>query len=120
MKEGILRYVNTVKKLFVAFSVVVLGAFMVSAVFAFNKFFAFYFIAPALLLLWLVVYGLYAMRVSLGTVIGIEITKQVVHLKTKRKTYTYDVQNGCENIQVKGNKFVGRLVLEPYLPMIPA
>lgn len=107
MKEGILKYVNTVKKLYIAFTVVDLLALMVSAVFAFNKFFAFYFIAPALLLAWLVVYGLYAMRVSMGTVIGIEVTKEVVHLKTKRKTYTYDRERGCENIKVKGNKFVG-------------
>lgn len=107
MKEGILKYVNIVKKLYIAFSVVVLTAFMVSAVFAFNRIFAFYFIAPALLLSWLVVYGLYAMRVSMGTVIGIEVTNEVVHLKTKRKTYTYDVAAGCEGIKIKRNKFVG-------------
>lgn len=107
MKEGILKYVNLVRKLYIAFTVIDLLALMVSAVFAFNRVFAFYFIAPALLLLWLVVYGLYSMRVSMGTVIGVEITKEVVHLKTKRKTYTYDLEKGCENIKVKGNKFIG-------------
>lgn len=107
MKEGILKYVNLIRKLYIAFTVVDLLALMVSAVFAFNRVFAFYFIAPALLLVWLVVYGLYAMRVSMGTVIGIEVTKEVVHLKTKRRTYTYDAERGCENIKVKGNKFIG-------------
>ena len=107
MKEGILKYVNTVKKLFIVFSVVVLSAFMVSAVFAFNRFAAFYIITPALLLLWLVIYGLYAMRVSMGTVIGIEIAGEVVHVKTKRRTYTYDLEHGCESIKVKNNKFIG-------------
>ena len=107
MKEGILRYVKIMKRLFVIFSIVVLSAFMVCAVFAFNKIFAFYFIAPALLFLWLVVYGLYAMRVSMGTVIGIEVTNEVVHLKTKRKTYTYDRERGCEAIKIKGNRFIG-------------
>lgn len=107
MKEGILKYVNIMKKLFIVFSVVVLTAFMISAVFAFNKFFAFYFIAPALLLLWLVAYGFYQMRVNMGTVIGVEVTDEVVHLKTKRGTYTYDRENGCENIKVAGNRFVG-------------
>lgn len=112
MKEGVLKYVNTVKKLFIAFSVVVLSAFMVSAVFAFNRFAAFYFIAPALLLLWLVVYGLYAMRVSMGTVIGVEIANEVVHLKTKRRTYTYDLERGCESVRIKNNKFVGTFATE--------
>ena len=107
MKEGIVRYVNIIKRLFIAFSVVVLTAFMVSMVFAFNKFFAFYFISPALLLGWIVVYGFYAMRVSMGTVLGIEVTSEVVHLKTKRKTYTYDVKTGCEKIRVYKNKFIG-------------
>lgn len=107
MKEGILRYVNIVKKLFIAFSVVVLSAFMISMVFVFNKFFAFYFISPALLLVWLVAYGFYAMRVSMGTVIGVEVTPELVHLKTKRKTYTYDVKTGCEKIRAYKNKFVG-------------
>lgn len=107
MKEGILKYVNAIRKLYIAFTVVDLTALMVSAVFAFNRVFAFYFIAPALLLLWLVVYGLYAMRVSMGTVIGIEVTNEVVHIKTKRKTYTYDAEGGCENIKVTGNKFIG-------------
>ena len=107
MKEGILKFVKIIKRLFILYSVVVLLAFMISAVFAFNKVFAFYFIAPALLLAWLVVYGLYAMRVSMGTVIGVEVTNEVVHLKTKRKTYTYDRERGCEKIIVKGNKFIG-------------
>ena len=107
MKEGILKYVKIIKRLFIAFTVIMVLAIMVSFVFAFNKVFAFYFIAPALLLAWLVVYGLYAMRVSMGTVIGIEVTKEVVHVKTKRKTFTYDLQRGCEKIVVKGNKFIG-------------
>ena len=112
MKEGILKYVKIIKRLYVVFTTIVFVALMVSAVFAFNRVFAFYFIAPALLLLWLVVYGLYALRVSMGTVIGVEITKDVVHLKTKRKTYTYDRERGCENIKVKGNKFIGTFVTE--------
>ena len=107
MKEGVLKFVKIIKRLFIIFSIVVLFAFMISAVFAFNKVLAFYFIAPGLLLLWLVVYGLYAMRVSMGTVIGVEVTSEVVHLKTKRKTYTYDRERGCEKIKVKGNKFIG-------------
>lgn len=107
MKEGVLKFVRIIKSLFIVFSVVMIAAFMVTMVFAFNRFFAFYFISPALLLTWLVFYGLYAMRVSMGTVIGVEVTPEVVHLKTRRKTYTYDRQRGCENIKVYPNKFVG-------------
>ena len=112
MKEGILKFVKIIKRLYIAFTVVVLGAFLISTVFAFNQFFAFYFISPALLILWVTVYALYALRVSMGTVIGIEVTKEVVHLKTKRKTYTYDRERGCEKLEVRGNKFVGTFVAE--------
>ena len=55
MKEGVVKYVKIIKRLFIAFSIVVLPALMVSLVFAFSKVFAFYFIAPALFLLWVVV-----------------------------------------------------------------
>ena len=112
MKEGILKFVKIIKRLFIAFTALMVLAIMVSFVFAFNKVFAVYFIAPGLLVAWLVVYGLYAMRVSMGTVIGIEVTNEVVHLKTKRKTYTYDRERGCENIKVKGNQFIGTFATE--------
>ena len=107
MKEGIQKFVKIIKRLFIVYSIVVLFATMVCGVFAFNKVFAFYFVTPVLIVAWLVVYGLYAMRVSMGTVIGIEVTNEVVHLKTKRKTYTYDREHGCEKIKIKGNKFIG-------------
>ena len=112
MKEGIAKYVKIIKRLYVVFTIVMLVAIMVSAVFMFNKFFAFYFITPALLITWLVVYGCYALRVSMGTVLQIEVTKEVIHLKTKRKTYTFDREHGCEKVEVKGNKFIGTFVTE--------
>jgi len=110
VKEGIVRYVKIIKRLFIAFSAVAIPALMVSLVFAFSKFFAFYFIAPAILLVWLVVYGVYAMRVSMGTVIGVEIAGGSVNLKTKRKTFTYDLENGCIRMKVSARAFVGTFV----------
>ena len=107
MKEGVVKYVKIIKRLFIAFSIVVLPALMVSLVFAFSKVFAFYFIAPALFLLWVVVYGLYAMYVSMGTVLGVEIAGGTVNLTTKRKTFSYDLDGGCVDIKVRKNSFVG-------------
>lgn len=107
MKEGILKYVKIMKRLYIAFTAVLFAGLMISLVYAFNRIFAFYIIAPALFLLWLAVYAFYALRVSMGTVVGVEVTDEVVHLKTKRKTYTYDRARGCESVKVKGNKFIG-------------
>ena len=107
MKEGVVKYVKIIKRLFIAFSIVVLPALMVSLVFAFSKVFAFYFIAPALFLLWVVVYGLYAMYVSMGTVLGVEIAGGTVNLKTKRKTFSYDLDGGCVDIKVRKKIFGG-------------
>lgn len=105
-KRSIVNFVRLVKKAFVIFSCVMLAAIMVSLTFAFSKVFAFYIIAPALIVAYLVVYGVYALYVSMGLVLGIEVTDQVVHLKTKRKTFTYDVKMGCIAVKVKKNKFV--------------
>ncbi len=55
---------------------------------------------------WLTVYGFYTMRVSLGTVLGLEMNDRVVYLHTKRKIFTYDVKMGCVAVKVKGNKFI--------------
>lgn len=106
-KTGILKYVNIIRGLFIAFSCIMLPALMICLVLAASKYAAFYIIAPVLAIAYLVVYGFYAMRVSMGTVIGIEVTDKVVHLKTKRKTYTYDVRTGCVAMKVTKNKFVG-------------
>lgn len=107
MKEGVVKFVRIIKRLYLAFSAIVFAALMVSLVYAFNRIYAFYIITPALFLLWVVVYALYALRISMGTVLGIEVTDEVVHLKTKRKTYTFDRERGCESVKVKGNKFIG-------------
>ena len=107
MKDGIVHYVKTVKKLFLIFSLIAIPAFMVSLVFAVGKVVPFYFIAPAIAVGYLVVYGFYAMRVSMGTVTGIEITDQVVHLHTPRKTFTYDVKAGCVEVKTYKNRYVG-------------
>ena len=101
MKEQpvILRYVRFVKKLFVALSCVVIPALMVCGVFAFIGYVGFWIVTPVLLVAYLAVYGWYALRVSMGTAVGTEITKEVVHIKTKRGIYTYDVRTGCVAIR---------------------
>ncbi|MDE7295654.1 MAG: hypothetical protein K2N84_00120 [Clostridia bacterium] len=106
IKQAIKKYVDILKRLFVAFSVVVIPSFMVCLVYAFTGALAFCIIAPALGIVYLVVYAFYALKISMGTVIGTEITDKVVHLKTKRKTFTYDVRRGCVDVKVKKNKFI--------------
>lgn len=106
MKEGVVKYVKIVKRLFIAFSVVALPALMVSLVFALNGIWACYIVAPVILLVWLVVYALYAMYVSMGAVLGVEIAGGSVNVKTKRKSFTYDVDGGCIDVKVKKNSFV--------------
>lgn len=105
-KPCVVRYVRLVKKLFIAVSCIFLPAIMVCLVFAFSGAMAFWIITPALLVAYLVLYGFYAMRVSMGTAVGIEVTGEVVHVKTPRKTFTYDVKRGCVAVSVKSNRYV--------------
>lgn len=105
-KSGILKFVKICKKLFVALSVFVIAALMILLVFAVQGFIGPMIIAGVLLVGYLVLYGFYAMRISMGTVIGVEITDKVVHVKTKRRTFTYDVKMGCVGVKVKKNKFI--------------
>lgn len=107
MKDGVEKYVKIVRQLFIIFNVIAIPAFMICLVFAFSRFMAFYFIAPAVGILYFTIYGLYTMRVSLGVVIGVEVTEQVIHLKTPRRTFTYDARMGCVAMRVYKNKFVG-------------
>ena len=106
MKPDLVKYVRIVKQLFVVFSVIAIPAFMVCLVFAFEKMPVFYYLTPAIGVGYFVVYGLYTMKISMGLVLGIEVTEQVVHVKTKRKTFTYDVKEGCVAVKVTNKKFI--------------
>ena len=106
LKAGIRKYVDIVKRLFVAFSCVAIPAIMVSLVFAFMRYIAFCILAPVLIAAYLAVYGVYALKVSMGTVIGVDVREQTVNLITKRKTFTYDLKAGCVSFREKKNKFV--------------
>ncbi len=105
-KPAILKYVNICKRLIVIFGVIAIPAFMICLIFAFMGYAAFWFLAPAILIVYLVAYGIYAVRVSMGTVIGIETTDKVVYVRTKRTTYTYDVRQGCKEVTATARKFV--------------
>lgn len=107
IKEKLLKFVKLARKLFIILSCVALPALMVCLVFAFSGAMAFYIITPVLFVAYLVLYGVYAMCFSMGVVIGLEVTDKVVHLKTKRKTFTYDVRMGCVEMKVHRNRFVG-------------
>ncbi len=106
IKNTVRRYVDIMKKLFIGFSVIAIPSFMVCLVYAFSGFAAFYFITPVIGVVYLTVYAFYALRISMGTVYGTEITDKVVHLQTKRKVFTYDVKSGCVGVKVKKSKFI--------------
>ncbi len=105
-KPAILNYVKIWKKFFVLFSIVAIPALMVCLVFAFMKAMAFWIITPAIFVVYLTVYGFYALRISMGAAIGFETTDKVVHVITKRKTYTYDVKRGCVGVKATKRRFV--------------
>ncbi len=105
-KAGILKYVKIVKKIFLAVSFVCLPAAMVLLVFACMGNIVCIVLAAVLILGYLVLYGTYALRVSMGTVIGIDVHEKTVNLRTKRKTWTYDRRRGCVAMRVKKNKFI--------------
>ena len=112
MKEEIVRYVALIKNLFVAFSAVVLPAIMVCLVFAFSRAAAFYIITPVLALFYFVVYGVYALYVSMGTVTGMQISGDTVTLVTRRKRFSYDAESGCVEVKTYPRKFVATFETE--------
>lgn len=105
-KSGVIKYVGIVKKIFVAFSIVVLPAFMVFLVLAVNGATGFMIVAPIVLVVYLAVYAVYALKFSMGLAVGYQTTNEVVHIKTKRKVYTYDVKAGCTAVKATPRKFV--------------
>lgn len=105
-KADIVKFVKIVKRAFLVFSVFAIAAEMVFLVFAFMKVLGCIIAACVLGVGYFVVYGFYAIRVSMGTALGIDVTDKVVHVKTKRKTWTYDVNRGCVGVKVKRNKFI--------------
>ena len=105
-KPILVKYVNRFKRWFIGVSAVLLCSTMICLVFAFAKWVPFYFVTPVLIIGELVFLGYYELRVSMGTVIGIEVTDEVVHIKTKRRTFTYDVRSGCVGVKADASKFV--------------
>ena len=105
-KPAVLKYVKFCKKLFILFSCVAIPVTMICLIFAVTGYAAFWFITPAIAIVYLTVYALYALYVSMGTVIGFETTDKVVHVRTKRRTYTYDVKRGCKKVKTTKRKFV--------------
>lgn len=106
MKEDIAKFVGKIKLLFVLLSVIAIPAIMICFVFAWGGIWYFWFIGSAVLVVYFIIYGLYALRISMGVVLGVEVTDKVIHLHTKRKTFTYDAKYGCKAVKVFPNRFV--------------
>ncbi len=110
LRGGPMKYAQIMKALFILLSILILPAAMVLTAVACNlegiPRIVYSVVVAAAVLLWLTAYGFYALRVSMGTVLGIECTDKVVHLHTKRKIFTYDVRMGCVAVRVKGNRYI--------------
>lgn len=104
-KPAVLKYVKFWKKTFVVFSCIALPALMISLILAQN-FIGFWFVSAGVAVVYLTVYGFYALNISMGTAIGFETTDKVVHVMTKRKTYTYDRNRGCKKVKTTKRKFI--------------
>ena len=110
IRTGPDKFVRFTSRLFIVLSIIVLPALMIIFALAVNLpgtariVYAVSGVTTAIV--YFVIYGFYAMTVSMGTVIGIEYTDMVVHLTTKRKVFTYDVKMGCVNVKRKGKRFI--------------
>ncbi len=109
-RSGPVKFVKLMRILFLLLTIVIVPVVMILTALACNvkgvPCVILSVIVAALVVFWLTVYGFYAMRVSMGTVLGTEITDKVVHLHTKRKIFTYDVKMGCVAVKVRGNRYV--------------
>ncbi len=106
MKEGIVKFVGIIRKIFYAVSVVFIIAFMISLVLACSGYLGFIILTPVLAVAYFVFYAFYQLKISMGTVLGYELSAEVVHLKTRRKTFTYSLERGCRAVKVYKNKFI--------------
>ena len=109
-RTGPMKFVRLMKKLFILASCVLWPALMVLVALAIGLEGAprvVYGIAAGIvLILFFVIYGFYAMHVSMGTVLAVDTTDKVVHLTTKRSVFTYDVHRGCVAVVAKHRRFV--------------
>lgn len=110
IRTGPERFVRITSRLFIALSAIVLPALMIIFALAVNLSgtgrIIYAVVGVVMAIVYFVIYGFYAMTVSMGTVIGIEYTEMVVHLTTKRKVFTYDVKMGCVNVKRKGKRYI--------------
>lgn len=105
-KEGVARYVTIMRRMFIGFAVVMIPAALICFAYAFSGYIGFWIISAALVVALIAAYCVYAMYVSMGAVVGFEITDKVLHVKTRRKTFTYDAGMGCVGVKVSRKKFI--------------
>lgn len=110
VRTGPNRFVKRMKRLFLVLSIVLIPVIMIVFVLAVNSAggarIGFFAGGAAALILYLALYCVYAMKVSMSTVLALETTDKVVYITTKRGTYTYDVLMGCVGAVKKGKKVV--------------
>ncbi len=106
MKEPIIRYVKSMKRIVLLICIPLLILILVSLLFAFNGVIGFMIIGGVAIIALFTVYGWYQLSFSMGTVISYERTKEVIHIHTRRKTFTYDAESGCINVKETPRKYI--------------
>ncbi len=105
MKTPIVRYLKFVKNI-VTFLCVALGiAIFISLGFAFSGYIGFMIIAPALMVVFLVIYGIYAVKFSLDLVLAVECGSKTLVITTKRKSFTFGL-DACTDVKETDRKYV--------------
>ncbi len=106
MKEPILRYVKFMKKIVLLVCIPLLILIAISLIFSFMGVIGFMIIGGASVIALFSVYGWYQIFFSMGTVTNFEMTKEVVHIHTRRKTFTYDAVGGCVGVKETPRKYI--------------
>ncbi len=112
IKQPILRYVKLIRNIVTVVCALLAIFSLIALVYAFQGYMGYIILAPVGIVLFIAVYAVYASKISLDTVLGIEVAKNTVHIITKRKTFTYDLQSGCTEVKESDKKYVCTFVTQ--------
>lgn len=106
MKESIFRYVKAVGKITLVLRIALILFSLVALVLAFSGYIGYMILAGASIVAYIVIYVVYAMKISMDIVLEANTTKEVVHIRVKRKIFTYDAVTGCIGVKEYAKKYV--------------
>lgn len=112
MKEGILSYLKKAKILYTVLNVMCI-LFMCASFVILTQYYRymgmlilFGAILVVFLGLFIAIHIIYNNKVAMGTVFEYIVKGNTITLRTPKKNFTYDLENGCKSVVKKGNKYV--------------